>query len=162
MPTASSPGSPIISINDLISPINPLVAALLRSPLHFLASKGLLLLSWNGRRSGRTFSIPVGYQRDGNAVIVLISKPGEKTWWKNFREPWAAKLLIRRRLHPATGECLKPGSREFFEWVETTLRQLPWMGSQLGIEYRRGQALDEEQRAVLMRQCGVVRFELGD
>jgi hypothetical protein len=150
----------MISINDLISPINPLVAALLRSPLHFIASKGLMLLSWNGRRSGRSFSIPVGYQRDGNAVIVLISKPGEKTWWKNFREPWAAELLIRRCLRQATGTCVAPGSPEFFERVETTLTQLPWMGKQLGIDYQRGQDLDDEQRTILMQKCGVVRFEL--
>ena len=150
----------MISINDLISPLNPIVVALLRSPLHVIASKGLMLLSWSGRRSARRFSIPVGYQRDGNAVIVLISKPGEKTWWKNFRQPWAAELLIRGRVRPATGKCVDPRSPEFFERVETTLQQLPWMGRQLGIQYRRGEPLDEEQRAILMQKCGVVRFEL--
>jgi hypothetical protein len=152
----------MISINDLVSPINPLVAALLRSRLHFIASKGLMLLSWQGRRSGREFCIPVGYQRDRNAVIVLISKPDEKSWWKNFRNPWAAELLIRGRLQSATGTQLVPGSPEFFERVETTLRQLPWMGKQLGIRYRRGQNLDDDQRTILMQKCGVVRFELLD
>jgi len=152
----------MISINDLISPINPLVVALLRSRLHFVASKGLMLLSWKGRRSGREYCIPVGYQRDDNAVIVLISKPDEKTWWKNFRLPWSAELLIQGRLRSATGTCVEPGSPEFFIRVEATLRRLPWMGKQLGIEYRRNRDLDADQRATLMRKCGVVRFELLD
>jgi len=152
----------MISLNDLASPLNPLVVALLRSPLHGVASKGLMVLSWTGRRSGRRFSIPVGYQRDGDAVIVLISKPTEKRWWKNFREPWAAELLIRGRVREATGAVVEPGSEEFFERVETTLRRLPWMGGQLGIEYRRGVALTDEQRGVLRQRCWVVRFELGD
>jgi len=150
----------LVSINDLISPINPLVAALLRSRLHFVASKGLMLLSWKGRRSGREFCIPVGYQRDGDAVIVLISKPGEKTWWKNFRRPWAAELLIRGRTCASTGTCVAPESREFIERVEIVLRRLPWMGKQLGIDYRRGDTLGPEQHAVLTQTCGVVRFEL--
>ena len=152
----------MISLDDLASPINPLVTALLRSPLHVVASKGLLLLSWSGRRSGRTFRIPVGYQRDGQAVIVMISKPSEKTWWKNFRSAWPAELTIRGRVLDAMGEWLEPGSPEFFERVETTLRRLPWMGRQFGIHYRRGQTLGDEQRAGLMRKCGVVRFELMD
>jgi hypothetical protein len=152
----------MISLNDLASPLNPLVVALLRSPLHGVASKGLMVLSWTGRRSGRRFSIPVGYQRDGDSVIVLISKPAEKRWWKNFREPWAAELLIRGQVRGATGAVVEPGSEEFFERVETTLRRLPWMGGQLGIEYRRGEPLSDGEREVLTEQCGVVRFALGD
>ncbi len=152
----------MISLNKLASPTNPLVIALLRSPLHFVTSKALMLLSWSGRKSGQSFSIPVGYQQDGDTVIVLITKPAEKSWWKNFREPWAAELTMRGRVLAATGVWLKPGSDEFFERVQMTLERLPWLGGQFGIHYRRGEALDEQQRQVLMRACGVVRFELVD
>jgi hypothetical protein len=152
----------MISINDLVSPMNPLVVALLRSRLHVLASKGLMVLSWTGRKSGREFSIPVGYQREGDSVVVLISKRGEKSWWKNFREPWPAELLIRGRVRSASGVRVEPGSEEFFRWVELTLSQLPWMGGQFGIRYRKGEALGEEQRRTLRESVGVVRFELGN
>ena len=40
--------------------LNPLLAALLRSPLHRLASKNLMLLTVTGRKSGRTYTLPVG------------------------------------------------------------------------------------------------------
>jgi hypothetical protein len=84
----------LTSINALVTPFNPLVMALLRSRFHGLASKALLVVSWSGRKTGRRFSIPTGYQRDAGDVIVLLSKPGEKTWWKNFRSPWPADLLL--------------------------------------------------------------------
>jgi hypothetical protein len=34
--------------------------ALLRSPLHGLLSGMLMLLSYTGRKSGRTYTIPIG------------------------------------------------------------------------------------------------------
>jgi hypothetical protein len=42
--------------------INPLVRWLIRSPLHWLASRRLALITYTGRRSGRAYTIPVGYQ----------------------------------------------------------------------------------------------------
>ena len=149
-----------VLLNDLVSPVNPLVVGLLRSPLHFIASKGLMVLSWSGRKSGRSFSIPVGCQVDGDAVIVLLSKPNEKSWWKNFRTPWPAELLIERRRRAVVGEWLEPGDAEFFQRVETTLRRLPWMGSQFGgIRYDKEKGLGEDQRRIVCEKAGVVRFE---
>jgi hypothetical protein len=40
--------------------VNSHVRALLRSPLHPLLSGRLVLLRVTGRRSGRTFEVPVG------------------------------------------------------------------------------------------------------
>lgn len=41
--------------------VNPLMKLLLRSPLHGLVSKRLMLLTMTGRKSGKQYSIPVGY-----------------------------------------------------------------------------------------------------
>jgi hypothetical protein len=153
----------MISINDLISPANGLVAALLRSRFHAVASKGLMLVCWSGRQSGRRFSIPVGYQRDGDGLIVLISKPGSKTWWKNFRSPWPADLHVRGERHTAMGELVPAGSADFYAYCELTLRRMPWMGSQFGgIKYDRESGLDDEQRRTLCEHVGAVRFEITD
>ena len=153
----------MISLNDLVSPLNSLVVSLLRSPLHLIASKGLMVVSWSGRKSGMRFSIPVGYQRDGDVVMVLLSKPAQKSWWKNFRTPWPAELLIARRSRTAMGQWIAPGSVEFFAPLERTLRQLPWMGSQLGgIKFDRETGLTQDQKEILRESAGVIRFELAD
>ena len=93
----------MLSINDLVSPVNAWVVALLRSPLHPLASKGLMVVSWSGRRTGKGFAIPVGYQVDGDGVVVMLSKREEKSWWKNFRTAWPAELHVRGVRREATG-----------------------------------------------------------
>jgi len=41
--------------------LNPLMRALLRSPLHGLLSGMLMLLSYTGRKSGKVYTIPIGY-----------------------------------------------------------------------------------------------------
>ena len=96
----------MIYLNDLVSPANRLVVALLRSPIHRVASGGLMLLEWEGRSSGKRYCAPVGYQRRGDSYVVLLSKPREKTWWKNFRQPWPAQLVIKRQQIEVTGTLI--------------------------------------------------------
>jgi hypothetical protein len=41
-------------------------------------------VTYTGRRSGRTFTIPVGYKRDDDVVTIGVRFPDAKTWWRNF------------------------------------------------------------------------------
>lgn len=60
--------------------VNPLLGLLLRSPLHARVSQALLLLTFKGRTSGKTYTTPVGYHRMGETILVFTHSP----WWKNF------------------------------------------------------------------------------
>ena len=42
------------------------------------------LITYTGRRSGRTFSIPVAYRRRGDEIEIVPNMPDAKTWWRNF------------------------------------------------------------------------------
>jgi hypothetical protein len=65
--------------------VNRLVAGLHSSPLSGrLVSRHLTIVTYTGRRSGRTFSTPVGYQRVGDTIAISVSLPERKTWWRNF------------------------------------------------------------------------------
>ncbi|MCW2651216.1 MAG: hypothetical protein JWR32_2192 [Mycobacterium sp.] len=65
--------------------LNAPVVALSRSPLwDRLVGGNMAMLSYTGRRSGRTVSLPVGYRRSGNEVTIGVSMPDAKTWWRNF------------------------------------------------------------------------------
>ncbi|MCH7788568.1 MAG: hypothetical protein IH940_03910 [Acidobacteria bacterium] len=153
----------MISINDLISPANRLIAGLLRSPAHRLASKGLMELRWNGRSSGTAFRAPVGYQRSGDQVTVLISKPDQKSWWKNFRSEWPAELLIMGREYDAIGLLVETDDPVFTEHIELALRRLPWMASQFGgFKFDKSTGLTSEQRSIVREHVAVVVFTLVD
>lgn len=62
---------------------NAFVSILLRTPLlHRVISKGLLLLTFTGRKSGKRYTTPAGYYREGNTVMLLTK--WFRPWWRNF------------------------------------------------------------------------------
>jgi hypothetical protein len=64
---------------------NAPIAAVARSPrFGGLVNRNIAMLSYVGRRSGRTFSIPVAYRRTADEVVITPNMPEAKTWWRNF------------------------------------------------------------------------------
>lgn len=78
--------------------INPFVSMILRSPLHGMLSGRLMLLTFAGRKTGKRFTVPVGYTREGDTddTLTLFSS---YSWWKNLRggSPVAVRLEGRER-----------------------------------------------------------------
>ena len=64
--------------------INPIIGLLLRSPAHFLMSGSLLLITFTGVRTGRSYSTPLRYLRDGETIRCFTSK--DTRWWRNLRK----------------------------------------------------------------------------
>src|SRR5690625_1630654 len=64
--------------------INAPVTAVTTSRLGRLLTGTVALVTYTGRRSGRTFTIPVAYRRTGDTVTVGVNLPDAKTWWRNF------------------------------------------------------------------------------
>jgi hypothetical protein len=73
--------------------VNKVLGALLRSPLHGLLSKDILLVTFTGRKSGKTITTPVTYTQSGDALLVFTSSP----WWKNLRGGAPVRLQLRGR-----------------------------------------------------------------
>ena len=42
------------------------------------------VITYVGRKSGRTFSAPVSYKRKGDHVTIGVAMPDKKSWWRNF------------------------------------------------------------------------------
>jgi deazaflavin-dependent oxidoreductase (nitroreductase family) len=62
---------------------NTFMIWLLKSPLHFLISKNILLISFAGRKSGKSYHLPVNYLRQGD--ILYLTSWRERRWWRNLR-----------------------------------------------------------------------------
>jgi F420H(2)-dependent quinone reductase len=83
--------TPFVMVNRVV---NPLVRGVLRSPAHGLLSGHLALLTVTGRRSGRTFTFPVGYHRDGDRVTIGVDWPERKRWWRNLRDAAPVEIWL--------------------------------------------------------------------
>jgi hypothetical protein len=84
--------------------INPLMRALLRSPLHGILSSSLMLITFTGRKSGRRFTTPVRYVRvDG---MVRCFTAAKNLWWRNLRGGASVSLLIAGREAPYDAQAI--------------------------------------------------------
>ncbi|MFC7382435.1 hypothetical protein [Sphaerisporangium rhizosphaerae] len=69
----------------MVGRANACVTALRSSPRWGgIVSRHLTVVTYTGRRSGRTFSTPVGYRRAAGIVTIGVQFPERKTWWRNF------------------------------------------------------------------------------
>jgi hypothetical protein len=41
-------------------------------------------ISYVGRKSGKTITLPIGYRRSGDDIIIRVMVPEQKFWWRNF------------------------------------------------------------------------------
>jgi len=149
-----------IDLDRLATRLNGAVAWILRSPFHGLLSRGLMLITVTGRRSGRRYQIPVGYQHAGTAITVLVSKPGRKRWWRNYRSAAPVELLVRGERLRGEARVVPADTPEFRDAVEATLQRMPWLARQFGVAYRRGARLDDAQWHTVAGQATVVRIAL--
>lgn len=71
--------------------LNKTMKFVLRSPMHRMISNYLTLITFTGRKSGKTFTTPVSYfQKDGQVYIFTHAN-----WWKNLQG--GAQITLRLR-----------------------------------------------------------------
>jgi deazaflavin-dependent oxidoreductase (nitroreductase family) len=81
---------------------NPIVILILRSPLHSLMDKSTILITLTGRKSGKKYTFPVSYMRDGDTLMMISQR--EHSWWKNLRGSAQATLYMQGHLSKASAE----------------------------------------------------------
>ncbi len=81
---------------------NPIVIWLLYSPLHSLMDKSTILITFTGRKSGKNYTIPVSYMREGDTLLMISQR--EHTWWKNLRGGAQVTLYMQGHTSKARGE----------------------------------------------------------
>src|SRR5215470_11409582 len=89
----------------LLRRLNPVIVAVLRSPLHGLLSANLLVLGFTGRRTGRRYRLPLSYvERDGRLYLCTRTA----FWWRNLRGGALVELRLRGRDVVGTPSVLDP------------------------------------------------------
>ena len=151
-----------MDLDRLMTRLNPLVAWVLRSPLHPVLDRMLLMLRVTGRRTGRQYWIPVGYQRDGDIITVLVSKAPRKQWWRNYRDPGPADVLLHGRTLHGRAHVLPAESAAFQEAIDRTFRRVPGLGRQFGVRYDRRTGLTPAQWRTVVANAVVVSIHLDD
>jgi deazaflavin-dependent oxidoreductase (nitroreductase family) len=136
---------------------NPILTVLLRSPLHSMAGGGLMLVSVTGRRSGRVYSTPVNFLRDGDALTILSLR--ERTWWRNLRG--GAEVGVHLRGQARRGRAtMSEADADVAQALGEILAIRPAHARYLGVSLRPDGTPNSEDLAHAARSRVVVRIQL--
>lgn len=85
--------------------MNRVMSLILRLPLfHRIISHMILLITFTGRKSGKSYTTPVGYLQEDNTVLIMTKR--FRSWWHNFEEPAPVTLLIRGKERRGQAQAL--------------------------------------------------------
>lgn len=99
--------------------LNTIMRFILRSPLHWLVSSKIMLISFQGRKSGKVFTTPVSYMQTGNAVTLFT----HATWWRNLVGGAPVTLQIKGKTRPATTDVIAEDTKTVAEGLSKHLLQ---------------------------------------
>ena len=119
---------------------NKLVALLLRSPFHGRISKDILLLKFTGRKTGKTYTIPVGYARSGNTVTMFT----DHTWWKNLEAQPQVEVCLQGKWHTARAEVLHEDKTQTERDMLDFVRHRPRVAQAYGVRFAENGEVNQE------------------
>lgn len=108
----------------------PLIVGILRSPVHALLSRDVLLMTYTGRRSARLFTLPLSYVAVGEALYLCTRGPGS-SWWRNLRGGADVELVLRGRRVLARATVLNADSAEALVGLRAFVTHNPRTGVML-------------------------------
>jgi deazaflavin-dependent oxidoreductase (nitroreductase family) len=137
---------------------NPTARFILRTPLHRVMSGHLLLISFNGRVTGRPYTTPVSYVREEDSLLV----PGGGKWWKNIETTPQLRVRLRGAWKVVTPDVVRE-QQALTELMRRMLAANPAIALFTGIKAGRdgwpdAAALERERR----RGFVVVKLRLHD
>lgn len=115
-------------MEKLMKAINQFPMLLLRSPLHGVLSKNVLLLTVRGRKSGRLYTTPVNYIRHADEILITT----DSGWWKNLRGGAQVKLRIEGKEVQGAAEAVTEEGA-VGETLVAMLKRFPGYGKRVGV-----------------------------
>lgn len=84
---------------------NHIILGLLHSPFHRLLGKSTIALQVRGAKSGKRYTLPVNYIRDGDDLLITSMR--SRTWWRNLRLLPTVQLTLHGKSYIATAHLFE-------------------------------------------------------
>jgi hypothetical protein len=117
----------------------------------------MMVLAYEGARSGKAYSFPVGYAEDEDGLMTFTRFP----WWKNFREERPVSLRLRGREVRGVAVAVRDPERvrERFAYY---LKRNPHDGKYFGVRVGRDGRTDPDELARAAGRLIMIRTVLDD
>ncbi|MBN1563988.1 MAG: nitroreductase family deazaflavin-dependent oxidoreductase [Anaerolineae bacterium] len=138
--------------------MNASMKFMLKTPgLQAVVGKKIALITFTGSKSGKTYTTPVTYAREGNTVIMLTKR--FRAWWKNFATRPDVTLRLAGKTYTGRATAHIDDEAELSTLI-AFLRQNSQDAKAYGITLGPDGALSEADARVLLPQLVIVRVAL--
>ena len=135
---------------------NDFVKFFLRTPLHIFMGD-TMLITVTGRKTGKKYTTPVGFYRDGDTLWVLSSR--DRTWWRNVQNGAEVEMRIRGKDVTGFAEAVMDEEAVVSQLGEY-LKRVPMAAKPMGIRLRENGEPHSENAARLAKERLFVRVKL--
>ena len=111
--------------------VNRGMRLVLRSAIHGMVSKTVLLITFTGRKSGNTYTTPVSYSQSDDHVYIFT----HANWWKNLRSGAPVTLRIRGRELQGLAEPVAEDKQAIATGLTVHLRKVPSDARYYGVTF---------------------------
>ena len=150
------PGKPLVPL-WIFKVMNPIMKRLLRSPLHRLLSGTLMLVTYKGSKTGKQYTIPIGYFAWEEGELLSFSSA---RWWTNLRRKPPVTLLLKGRRVQAVPTVIE-GHEVVIDTLEEFIKRLgPRAARRLPIGLPRDREPTRDDLCNVPRGISLVHFQL--
>jgi len=116
--------------------------------------QGVALLTFTGRKSGKTYVVPVSYHREDDTVTVVTKRV--RNWWRNFQTP--TEITVRLAGHDYQGTALAATDQdEALEFMLEYLERRPIDAKAYGLAR---EDITREKVARILPQIVLIRIAI--
>jgi hypothetical protein len=135
--------------------VNSIMTWVVTTPgLQAWVGQGVALLSFTGRRSGKSYTIPVSYHRKGDVVTVITKRL--RNWWHNFETPAEVGLRLAGRDYTGKAEA-RTDPAEMLDFMTEYLEKRPIDARAYGLKK---DEVTREKIASILPHIVVIRIEV--
>lgn len=134
---------------------NDFVKFFLRTPLYIFMGD-TMLITVTGRKTGKKYTTPVGFYRDGDYLWILTSR--DRTWWRNVVDGAEVEMRLHGKDMTGFAEAILDEDAVAAQMTEYG-RHIPMSAKGLGVRMENGQPHPEDA-ARLAKERLFVRIKL--
>jgi deazaflavin-dependent oxidoreductase (nitroreductase family) len=139
---------------------NPFVRFILRSPFHRMMDASVLLITYQGRKSGKAYTLPVNYVRVEKNIYIVPGMPGQKTWWRSLRGGAPVTLTLNGKSVSGSALVLEGDIDAASEILHHYLKRFPSSAKLYGARQEADGSFDAGVLRRAAASVKVVRVEL--
>ena len=120
-------------------------------------SGSVLLVTFTGRRSGKRFTTPVRYVKDGNTIRSFSSPAAQ--WWRNFEGGADVDIVIKGKAVKMRATLNEADEETRMRLVSDYLSRYPADGVYHGVKVRRNKSLPLDELRNALPDIAIVEFK---